>query len=65
MTQLKITGMTCGHCLMSARKALSAVPGVRTVSIDLPSGLAEVEGEAPLAALVAAVEEEGYAAVEA
>jgi copper chaperone CopZ len=63
MTTLKISGMTCGHCAMSAKKALSAVPGVRSASVDLASGLAQVEGEAPLAALVAAVEAEGYTAV--
>jgi copper chaperone CopZ len=65
MTTLKITGMTCGHCVMSAKKALAAVPGVRSAQVDLASGLAQVEGEAPLEALVAAVEGEGYSAVEA
>ena len=65
MTTLKITGMTCNHCVMSARKALSAVPGVRSASVDLPSGLAQVEGEAPVAAMVAAVEAEGFQAAEA
>ncbi len=65
MTTLKITGMTCGHCTTGVKKALSGVPGVRSASVDLASGLAQVEGEAPLSALVAAVAEEGFAAVEA
>ena len=65
MTTLKITGMTCNHCVMSARKALSAVAGVSSAAVDLPSGLAQVGGGAPVAALVAAVEAEGFQAVEA
>ena len=65
MTTLKITGMTCNHCVMSAKKALSSVPGVRSASVDLPSGMAQVDGEAPVAALVAAVVAEGFQAAEA
>ena len=65
MTTLKITGMTCGHCVMHAKKALSAVPGVRSAEVDLASGLAQVQGDAPLEALVAAIEGEGYSAVQA
>jgi copper chaperone len=63
MTTLKITGMTCIHCVMSAQKALTDVPGVHSATVDLASGLAKVEGEAPQEALVAAVEAEGFTVV--
>ncbi len=64
MIKLKVTGMTCGHCENAVRKALAAVPGVTGVgAVDRNRELAEVEGAAEVAALVAAVVEEGYTAV--
>jgi copper chaperone CopZ len=62
MTTLKITGMTCQHCVRAATQALESVPGVTGVQIDLATGLAEVEGAADPAALVAAVQGAGYSA---
>jgi copper chaperone CopZ len=62
MTTLKITGMNCQHCVSSAARALEAVPGVTGVQVDLASGLAQVEGSAAAAALVAAVQGAGYSA---
>lgn len=61
-TELKITGMTCGHCQQAVTDALQSVDGVNAVRVDLGQGNAEVEGNADLKALVAAVEEEGYQA---
>jgi copper chaperone len=63
MIKLKVTGMTCGHCEMAVKKALSAVPGVeRVVSVDRSQEEAVVEGSPEPSALVAAIEEEGYSA---
>ena len=31
MIELKVEGMTCGHCEQAVRQALAAVPGVRAV----------------------------------
>jgi copper chaperone len=62
MTTLKITGMNCQHCVRSATQALEAVPGVTGVQVDLASGLAQVDGAADPAALVAAVQSAGYSA---
>jgi copper chaperone len=63
MIKLKVTGMTCGHCEMAVKKALSAVPGVeRVVSVDRNREEVVVEGEPDVAALVSAIEQEGYAA---
>lgn len=59
---LKITGMTCGHCVRATTKALEAVPGVKSAEVTLEPGGAVVHGEADVAALIAAVEEEGYEA---
>lgn len=60
--KLTITGMTCGHCVRGAQKALEGVPGVVRAEVTLTPGSAVVEGDADLAALIAAVKEEGYEA---
>lgn len=65
MTRLQVQGMKCGHCVASVKQALEGVPGVRSVSVDLDSGSATVEGDADPAALVAAVTQAGYQAAPA
>lgn len=62
MTNLKVEGMTCHHCVMAVTKALESVDGVRSAKVDLDGGSAAVEGEADLHAMIAAVQEEGYQA---
>ena len=61
-TELKIDGMTCGHCVEGVKKALEAVSGVESAEVSLAEGRASVRGTAPVDQLVAAVEEEGYSA---
>ncbi len=65
MTELTITGMTCGHCTAAVKKALEKVSGVTSADVDLAAGRATVAGDAPVAALVAAVQDEGYQAAPA
>jgi copper chaperone len=62
MTELKIDGMTCGHCSAAVKKALEKVAGVSAATVDLAAGRARVDGNADVAALVAAVQDEGYQA---
>ncbi|HTL98750.1 MAG TPA: cation transporter [Holophagaceae bacterium] len=62
MVNLKITGMTCGHCVRAVTGALKGVPGVKAAEVDLRTGSARVEGAPDPAALLAAVAEEGYKA---
>lgn len=62
MTDLKVEGMTCHHCVMAVTKALESVAGVRNAEVDLEHGRARVEGEADVQAMIAAVQEEGYQA---
>jgi copper chaperone len=33
-TNLKIEGMTCGHCVRSVTQALEAVPGVQAAKVE-------------------------------
>ena len=37
-----IGGMTCDHCAMRVQKALAAVPGVKSVSVDRVSNRATI-----------------------
>ena len=57
---LEVKGMTCGGCLRSVQHALSSVPGVERVTVDLSSGRANVEGSAEPDALIGAVQAIGY-----
>ena len=58
--QLKVTGMTCEHCVRAVTKALEGVPGVEKAEVTLKPGGAVVHGEADPEQLIAAVREEGY-----
>ncbi|WP_232479312.1 heavy-metal-associated domain-containing protein, partial [Roseomonas rosulenta] len=62
---LPIAGMTCAACAGRVRRALLAVPGVAAAEVNPASGLAEVTGTAPVAALAAAVAGAGYSVPEA
>ncbi len=55
-----IGGLHCNHCRTSAEQALRNVPGVTAAHVDLASGRATVEGDAPAEALHAAVEALGF-----
>ena len=62
--QLKVQGLTCGHCANAVTEELSAVEGVTTVSVDLvPNGVSTVTVEADTAltpeAVTAALTEAG------
>lgn len=69
-TTYVVSGMTCGHCVAAVTEELSALDGVRAVVIDLVEGgdsSVQVTSDAPLdlAGVRSAVDEAGYALVEA
>jgi len=61
-TKLKVTGMTCMHCVGAVKKALEAVDGVESADVSLEPGQAVVGGDADTSALIAAITEAGYSA---
>jgi len=64
MIRLKIQGMSCENCVAHVKAALAGVPGVAgPVEVCLEAGEARVPGSPDPEALVAAVADEGYAAV--
>jgi len=58
-----VEGMTCASCVARVEKALAAVPGVTSASINLATDTARVASSqnVPLATLQAAVDKAGYA----
>jgi len=42
---LKIEGMSCQHCVNAVSNALSSLPGVKKVKVDLKKGEAKIEHE--------------------
>ncbi|MEV0392124.1 heavy-metal-associated domain-containing protein [Polymorphospora rubra] len=57
-----VVGMTCGHCVQAVTGELTALPGVRDVQVELPTGAVSVTSDAPLEldTVRAAVDEAGY-----
>src|SRR6516225_1067833 len=66
VTQLSVTGMTCGNCARHVTEALQGVTGVQSAAVSLDSHQASVRWRAgtepDVQALVEAVKEEGFGA---
>ncbi|MDY6852885.1 MAG: cation transporter [Thermodesulfobacteriota bacterium] len=63
--ELKVTGMSCGHCEMAVSKALMALEGVKKAEADHKGAkaVAEVEaGQVSREAMIEAVKKAGYEA---
>ena len=63
MQQYTVTGMSCAACSARVEKAVAAVDGVTSCSVNLLTHSMGVEGDADEATIVAAVEAAGYGAV--
>ncbi|KPJ53071.1 mercury transporter [candidate division TA06 bacterium DG_24] len=48
MRTIKVKGMTCEHCVMAVKKALSEVEGIENVNVDLARGEATFEELKPV-----------------
>ncbi len=62
MEQYNVTGMSCAACQARVEKAVSAVPGVESVSVSLLTNTMGVEGSASCDAVISAVQSAGYGA---
>ncbi|HDL8467193.1 TPA: copper-exporting P-type ATPase CopA [Yersinia enterocolitica] len=56
--ELQLSGLSCGHCTESTRKALEAVPGMIAADVSLDN--AKVYGKVEAQTLIDAVEQAGY-----
>jgi copper chaperone len=65
-TEYQVTGMTCGHCEISIREEVGQIPGVERIDVSAATGQLAVHtgsgAPADDAAVIAAVDEAGYAA---
>lgn len=59
---VKVMGMSCDHCRAAVEKALSSLPGVKEVTVDLAAGEAKIrsEGAIDAQAIRQAVQGAGY-----
>lgn len=59
-TEVKIDGMSCGHCVAAVHEVLSAIDDVSSVDVEI--GVARIESSDVIDASVlrTAIEEEGY-----
>lgn len=62
-TTYRVTGMTCGHCELTLREEVEALPGVRAARADRATGTLVVTGPADRDAVAAAVQDAGYEVV--
>ena len=58
--EVAVDGMTCNNCVSRLEKALRALDGVTSATVILEPGRAIVRGTIPEAAVLAAVEGEGF-----
>ena len=60
-----IEGMSCNHCVMAVKNALSEIKGVSNVYVELDNSRAVVEGENLIDEILKeGIEEAGYDVVE-
>src|SRR5438552_16360941 len=66
LTELAVTGMTCGNCARHVTEAIQSVPGVRSAVVNLDARKASVRWaqgtQRNVPAVIHAVEEAGYGA---
>lgn len=55
-----VEGMSCNHCCGSVERAIAALSGVESVSVDLATKRAEITGNAEFSAIKSAVEALGF-----
>ena len=60
MYELKVEGMSCGHCVSAVTKAVQAVDAASKVEVDLPQQKVTINSNAPLEEITAAVVDAGY-----
>lgn len=64
MKQYTITGMSCAACSARIEKAVSAVNGVKSCSVNLLTNSMAVDGDVSAEKIISAVENAGYGAEE-
>jgi len=66
MPEIKVKGMSCGHCAAAVAKALQSLPGVSEVQVDLERSLVSYQSATPVAGedLARVIKAAGYELME-
>ena len=61
-TTFTVTGMTCGHCVTAVTAAVSQLPHIERVDVELADGVVTVVSDGPIdpKTFATAVDEAGY-----
>lgn len=62
MQVVKVSGMSCGHCVRTITRALQAGDPAAEVQVDLGAGEVRVASRQSLEQILQAIREEGYQA---
>ncbi len=62
MPEIKVKGMSCGHCAAAVTKALQGLPGVSVQDVEVASGKVTYKSDAPVsqADLARVIKAAGY-----
>ena len=60
MIEIRVGGMSCGHCVAAVTRAIRRLDPAAEVSVDLASGRVSVAGALAREAVQSAVEAAGY-----
>ena len=55
---LKVSGMSCGHCVKAVEESVGGLAGVKTVAVDLNGGKVEVSYDE--SAVTETIDDQGY-----
>lgn len=59
----RVQGMTCGHCEMAVKKAITRLDPAAKVTIDRLLEKVDIESDQPKDRLIRVITDEGYAVV--
>ena len=67
MPEIKVKGMSCGHCAAAVTRALQSLPGVSEVQVDLAGGRVTYQsaGSLPPEEVARVIKTAGYEVVAA
>jgi copper chaperone len=60
MTEFKVAGMSCQHCVKAITHSIQALDAQACVEVDLAAGRVKVESTQDIIALKAAINDAGY-----
>lgn len=57
---IEVRGMSCAHCVAAITSAVTPLPGVTGVDVDLAASVVRIDGAANRDDVTAAIEDAGY-----